>query len=84
MDQHSSNKAPQFTPEQVNAVLGSQEGKKLLTLLNRDGGALLRKAAEAVRSGDYSGAQALLSPLMQTPEAAELVQRINEKQGSHG
>lgn len=84
MDHNSSNKPPQFTPAQVQAVLGSQEGQRLLALLNKDGGALLRKAAEAVKSGDYTAAQTLLTPVMQTPEATQLVQQINEKQGSHG
>lgn len=68
-----------FTPQQLNSVLRSKEGQALLQLLNRDGGAALRQAASAVQSGDYEAAKKIMEPVMQTPEAAELVDRINRK-----
>ena len=60
-------------------MLRSKEGQALLQLLNRDGGAALRQAASAVQSGDYEAAKKIMEPVMQTPEAAELVDRINRK-----
>lgn len=68
-----------FTPEQIRSVLGTKEGQQLLSLLNRDGGAALRQAAGAVKSGDYAAAQKILEPVMQTPEASRLVDAINRK-----
>ena len=40
---------------------------------------MLRQAASAVQSGDYEAAKKIMKPVMQTPEAAELVDRINRK-----
>lgn len=68
-----------FTPQQIQRVLGTKEGQQLLALLNRDGGAALRQAAAAVKSGDYARAKQVMEPVMQTPEAAKLVDRINRK-----
>ena len=68
-----------FTPEQIRRGLGTKEGQQLLGLLNRDGGAALRQAASAVKSGDYAAAQKILEPVMQTPEASRLVDAINRK-----
>ncbi|MBQ7565902.1 MAG: hypothetical protein IJT18_02180 [Oscillospiraceae bacterium] len=71
---------PSFTEEDVKRVLGTAEGRTLLKLLNRDGGALLRQAAEAVKTGDTARAQALLRPTMESPEIAALIEKINGKQ----
>ena len=68
-----------FSPEQLRSVLASKEGKQLMQLLNRDGGAALRQAAAAARNGDYEQAKRIMEPLMQTPEAARLVDEINRK-----
>ena len=68
-----------FSPEQVKRVLGSKEGKQLLQMLNRDGGSALRQAATAARTGDYETVKRLLEPVMQTPEAAGLVEKLNRK-----
>ena len=68
-----------FTPEQIRSVLGTKEGQQLLSLLNRDGGAALRQAAGAIKSGNYATAQKILEPVMQTPEASRLVDAINRR-----
>lgn len=68
-----------FSPEQLRSVLASKEGKQLMQLLNRDGGAALRQAAAAARNGDYEQAKRIMEPLMQSPEAARLVDEINRK-----
>ena len=68
-----------FSESQIRAVLGSDEGKRLLSLLQQDGGQRLKQAAEAVKSGDISGAQTILKPVMQTQEASELVEKINRR-----
>lgn len=70
-----------FSEQQIRRVLGSPEGQKLLQLLSRDGGTALRQAAQAMRAGDYTAAQQILSPLMQSPQAQQLIAKLNEKQG---
>ena len=66
-----------FSESQIRAVLGSSEGKQLMELLQRDGGERLRQAAAAIKNGNYASAQTILAPVIQTPEAAELVSKIN-------
>ena len=48
-----------------------------MELLQRDGGERLRQAAAAIKNGNYASAQTILAPVIQTPEAAELVSKIN-------
>ena len=68
-----------FQEQDIRRVLGSPEGQKLLQLLNRDGGQALRQAANALRSGNTQAAMEVLSPIMETKEAAELVEQINRQ-----
>lgn len=77
MDQ--KNGLPSFSEADIKKVLGSKEGQALLRLLNQDGGAKLRQVAGALKSGDTARAQELAKPLIQTPEAAALIDKINRK-----
>ncbi len=67
-----------FSAEALRQVLGSQEGQRLLSMLQQDDGTL-QQALKAYRSGDTETAKALLQPLAQTPEAEALLQKINQK-----
>lgn len=83
MEKHETGGA--FAPEQLQSILKSEEGRRLMQLLNRDGGAALRRAAEAARKGDYEAARQIVEPMMQSQEAEKLVSEINRKQGKgHG
>ena len=73
-----------FSAAEVQAVLGSEEGKKLMELLNRDGGAALRRAAQSVKSGDMAAAKAAVAPLLDSKQAQELMQSINDRAGRNG
>ena len=77
MDQKSS--FPSFSETDIKKVLGSKEGQALLRLLNQDGGARLRQAANALKSGDTALAQEIVKPLIQTEDAAALIEKINKK-----
>ena len=79
MGQNSQPEGSGFSPEQIQRVLGSREGKQLLQMLNRNAGGVLRQAAAAAKSGDYETVRRLLEPVMQTPEAAGLIDEINRK-----
>ena len=64
---------------QVKKVMASPEGKQLLQLLSQDGGKRLRQAAEAIRSGRQAEAQQIISPLMNSPEAAQLLKKLERQ-----
>lgn len=68
-----------FTKQQIAAVLSTAEGKELLALLSKDGGAALKACARALSSGDTQSAQNLIAPLLQSDKARELLAKINEK-----
>ena len=70
---------PFFSEAEIRKVLGSPEGRSLLQLLRQDSGSALQKAADALKAGDAARAQELLRPLMESPAAAELVNKINER-----
>lgn len=67
-----------FAAEQARRILDSAEGKQLLALLSRDK-STLQAAARAVQNGDTAAAKSLLRPLVDTPEADALLQKINRK-----
>lgn len=66
---------------QLMEMLKSPEGKKLLTLLQKDGGTALTKAASAVKQGDRAQAQAALAPLLEGTDAEALVKGMVERLG---
>lgn len=66
-----------FSEKDIRRVLGSPAGQQLLNLLTRSSGNELQRAAEAFKQGDMEAAKAILSPLMNSPEAASLVDEIN-------
>ncbi len=78
--------SPTFDPETVRNVLESPAGKALLQLLQQDGGATLRQAADALRAGDPAKAQSIVAPLMQNEQAARLTAELNraEQKRRHG
>lgn len=75
MDTKSS--LPAFSEADIRKVLGTAEGQALLRLLNKDGGALLKKAAQAVKQGDMKTAQELVRPVMESKDAEALIKKIN-------
>ncbi len=68
-----------FDPKDIQRVLGSQEGQQILKLLQQDGGKALKAAATAYRQGNTQKAQEIIAPLMTTPEATRLVDKLNQK-----
>ena len=66
-----------FSPEQLRRVLGSAEGRQLLTLLSSGGGERLRQAADAAKQGDHARALELLRPVLSTEQAQALLRKLN-------
>lgn len=73
-----------FSAAEVRAVLGSKEGKRLIELLNSDGGAALRSAAQSVKDGNYEKAKQTVAPLLQSQEAQSLMQSIQNRKDQDG
>ena len=74
-----SSKKPQFSEAQIRQVLGSPEGKQVIAVLSRSPGNELQEAAQEFRKGNVARAQQILAPLAGTPEAVELLNKINRK-----
>ncbi len=72
---------PGFTEEQVRAVLQSQAGRQLMAMLQQNGGAALKQAAAAARSGAYDQAWSQLQPVLDNPKAAALLAEIQKANG---
>lgn len=71
----------QITPAQLLEKLNSPEGKKLLSIMKKDGGAAFMKAADAAKNGNYSEAQAALAPLLEGTQAEELSKKLMSELG---
>ncbi|MBP3412988.1 MAG: hypothetical protein J6K89_06970 [Oscillospiraceae bacterium] len=65
------------TVQEMQKLMSSAEGKQLLSILSQGGG--LQAAMTAFRRGDMNGVKEALQPALQTKEAEELLQKINEK-----
>ena len=65
-------------PQQVKKLLSSSAGKQLLQLLNQDGGAALQQAAACLKSGNLSGAQSAVAPIMEQAQAQALLRQLEQ------
>ena len=54
-------------------------GKKLIALLQSQGGSGLQRAIASAAAGDYSRAREILSELLSTPEAQTLLKELEEQ-----
>lgn len=70
---------PQAT-EAILEIANSPDGQKLLNLVQQQGGSRLNSAMQQAERGDYSSAKELISKIMESPEANELIKRIR---GNH-
>lgn len=62
----------------LQAILSSPEGKKLMALLTADGGKTLKDAGSALQSGDEAGAKARMAPLLQNSEIQSLLKSLDQ------
>ena len=60
----------------LEALLRSPDGKRLISLLGRDGGNAMRQAASALQSGDEAQAKAAMEPMLQSQEVQALLQSM--------
>ena len=81
MDEKSAQMAEQLrkNPAMLKSLMQSQDGQTLMRMLTQDdGGTSLRKAVQSAAKGDAGAMTRMVSQIMQGPEGAELVERINK------
>ena len=61
---------------QMQQVLGSDAGRKLLELLQKNGGVTLQTALAAAKQGDTAAAKRAMQALLSQGEAASLLQQM--------
>lgn len=81
MDENSARMAEQLrkNPAMLKSLMQSRDGQTLMRLLTQeDGGAGLQKAVRSAAKGDAAAMTQMVSQIMQSPEGAALVERINK------
>ena len=61
-----------ISPSELLSKLNSPEGRKLLSLMQKDGGAAFRKAAVAAKAGNFDEVRTILTPLFDGTDAEAL------------
>ena len=81
MDEQTARMIQQLksNPAMLQALMQSRDGQALMQMLTRnDQGAGLQRAVQSATKGDTSHIVRLVQQLMQSPDGAELVERINK------
>lgn len=66
-------------PAAIQRLLTSQDGRRLIQLMSQtNGGPALQQAATNAVRGDTSQIMQMVNQLMQSPEGAALMERINQ------
>lgn len=66
-----------FSMQDAARLMSTPEGKQLLQLLQQDGGGAMRRAAAALSAGNPEQAKSILGPMVETPEVAALLEKLN-------
>ena len=65
-------------PAALRALMQSRDGQALMQMLTQgDGGAGLQRAVQSAAKGDTAAMVQMVNRIMESPEGAELVERIN-------
>ena len=63
----------------LRAIMNSADGQSLMRMLaGQDGGAALRQAAQSAMQGDTAQMSRMIQNLMNTPDGAQLAERIRQ------
>lgn len=65
--------------QKAKQLLGSADGKRLINLLNRDGGETLRAAGAALKQGNSQQMKDIMGPLLEDPEVQKLLKQMESK-----
>ena len=74
-------KSQDFSIKDAQRLAGTTEGQKLMQLLQQQDAGQLQKVMDAAGSGNYQEAGKLLSSLLSSPEARQLLRQLGGKNG---
>ena len=74
-------KSQDFSMKDAQRLAGTTEGQKLMQLLQQQDAGQLQKVMDAAGSGNYQEAGKLLSSLLSSPEARQLIRQLGGKNG---
>ena len=77
----------QSNPDMIQEAMRmaqSEEGQRLLKLLQQSGGQQLNQAMRSAAEGNYDSAKHILNSLMQDPQTRQLLQKMGGNYGSDG
>ena len=80
MDERTARMAEQLRkdPAALKSLMQSRDGQTLMQMLTQgDRGAGLQRAVQSAAKGDTTAMVQMVNQIMQSPEGAELVERIN-------
>lgn len=72
---------PKITAAAAETVLRSKEARQLMEILRKDGGEALANAAKAAKAGDHEKAAQILKPLLNDPNAENLMGQLSRQLG---
>jgi len=81
MDEKTTRMAERLrkNPAALRSLMQSRDGQTLMQMLTQgDQGAGLQKAVQSAAKGDTAAMVQMVNRIMQSPEGAELVERINK------
>lgn len=64
----------------LEKIAHSPDGQRLLSLIEQQGGSHYRTAMEQAEQGDYAAVKEMLSKILATQEARQLIERIRNNQ----
>ncbi len=67
--------------EQLQRLLKSKEGQRLMSLLSGDGGTALEQAGQALRRGDRQAIKSILGPMVENREVQRLLASLEKQMG---
>ena len=71
---------PNIDPEQMKRLAQSDAGKQLFALLQQSQPDQLKEAMDHAATGDYTSAKKVMSSLMNSPQAMELIRQLRSGQ----
>ena len=74
-------KSQDFSMKDAQRLAGTTEGQKLMQLLQQQDAGQLQKVMDAAGCGNYQEAGKLLSSLLSSPEARQLIRQLGGKNG---
>lgn len=69
-----------FSVADIMRLANSPAGQQLLSLLQQQDSAALKKAADHAKDGNYAGVQSTLAALLSDPEAGRLLSQLRGDQ----